>query len=238
MKCKLCRPVLWLREHVHARCIADRPEIQAQFKSWRDAQMDDQALFEDDPQREALEAVIKLSTSDLTAAFPKFLVLAESGSVWSMLWVGWFYQTGFDGATNLVEAESWYHVALQHGSRRARLYLADLYWSQTDFGACERILQPAADEHWVPALYPLAVVKLKQPKTRMRRESARLLLEEAAARGDVGAQWWLGRIMAQGRFGWRRIPRGFSLISDACEKTLALADGNSREGNQQVAGVV
>jgi len=235
VKCIICRPFAWFRERLPALCIADHPEAQAKFMSWRGAKTNDRELLEGDPQREAVEATFKLRKRDPTAAFPQFLALAEGGSVYSMLCVGWLYSQGVGVAKDTVEAERWNLLALERGSKRARLQLADLYLARPDFDACAMILTPGVDEHWAPAMYALAMVKLQQPKTTMQRESARVLLEEASALGDVGAQWALGRRMARGWFGWRRIPRGFRLMSDACEKTFTLVDGNSRGREQQEA---
>lgn len=154
-----------------------------------------------------------------------------------MLCVGWLYSHGVGVPEDAVEGERWSLCALEHGSQRARLQLADLYWARSDFGACETILQPGVDEHWAPAMYAMAMTKLQQPKTKALRESARVLLEDASALGDVGAQWALGRRMARGWFGWYRIPRGFRLTSEACEKTLALLDRNNGKRDPQKANV-
>lgn len=203
--------------------------------SWRSGHCNDRELLERDPQREAVEATTTLRRRDPIAAFPQFLALAESGSAYSMLCVGWLYSHGVGVPEDTVEGERWGLCALEHGSQRARLQLADLYLARSDYRACEMILQPGVDDHWVPALYAMAMTKLQQTKTKVLRESARILLEDASARGDVGAQWVLGKCMARGWFGWYRIPKGFRLISDACEKNLALLDKNSGKRNQRKA---
>lgn len=87
---------------------------------------------------------------------------------------------------------------MDRSSQRARLYLANLYVMQSDFDACEEILQPCVDKGLAPAMYILAMAKLQQrPKTAQRWEDARILLEEASTLGDPGAQWALGRRMAR-----------------------------------------
>lgn len=233
MKCIICRPFAWFRKRLPTPCIGERPEVQAKYTAWRGAQTNDRELLEGDPQREAVEATTKLRRRDPTAAFPQFLALAEGGSVYSMLCVGWLYSHGVGVPEDTVEAERWNLRALEHGSQRARLQLADLYWARSDFGACESILQPGVDEHWAPAMYVMAMTKLQQPRTEVLRESARVLLEEASTLGDVGAQWALGIRMARGWFGLHRIPRGIRVMSDACEKTLALLERGNRKRNQQ-----
>jgi hypothetical protein len=228
VRCILCGLFAWFSKRLPTPCIADRPEVRAKFLSWRGAQTNDRELLERDPQRDAIEATRTLRRRDPTAAFPRFLKLAEGGSVYSMLCVGWLYGHGVGVQEDAVEAERWNLRALKHGSHRARLQLADLYLAGADFDASETILQPGVDEHWAPALYAMAVTKLRQPATTLLRESARVLLEDASALGDVGAQWALARRMARGWFGWRRIPRGFRLMSDACERTLALLETDGR----------
>jgi len=165
---------------------------------------------------------MKLRRSDPEAAFPQFLGLAERGSVWSMLCVGWMYMVGVGVAADATLGEHWYRLAFEGGCQRAQLDLGKFYGSRADFDAYEKIFEVDVAEHWAPAMYYRAMLKLAQPKTRARREEARVLLEAASALGDVGAQWALGRMMARGRFGLRRIRRGFRLSMDACKKTFVL----------------
>lgn len=238
MKCKLCWPFTVLRKHITGmRCIADRPEVDAKFRRWRDAQLNDGYLIRNDPQREALVAASELQNSDAKAALSRFLALAEGGSVWSMIHIGVAYGRGSDGASkNHTEAERWLRLAAEHGSCRARIYLANLYVMQSDFAAGEKVLQPCLAEGLAPAMYTMARVKLKQrPRTAERSEEARVLLEQASALGDLGAQWDLSRYMVRGRFGWHRIRQGFQLGLDACKKTQILMDGNGDKHREDAA---
>jgi hypothetical protein len=78
-------------------------------------------------------------------------------------------------------------------------------------------------------MYTLGMAKLRQqPKTAKRWEEARVLLEDASALGDLGAQWELSRRMVRGWFGWRYVRRGFQLMSDVVEKTEALMDSAAK----------
>jgi len=218
------RPFAVLRERIAAvGCIGDQPEADAKFRWWRDAQLNDRYLIKDDPQREEMSAAIELGKSDPKAAFPQLLALAQGGSVWSMLYVGTVYARDTIGAKDFAESERWLRLAMEHGSRRARLYLCNLYAMQSDFDACEKVLQPCIAERFAPAMYILGMAKLRQrPLTAQIREDAYILLKEASMLGDVGAQWALSRRMARGWFGWRRIPQGFQLGVDASEKIEAL----------------
>jgi TPR repeat protein len=238
VKCIMCRPFAWVRARLPQRCIADSPEAQRKFASWRYAQANDRQILESDPEREAVEATMQLERSDPVAAFPQFLALAERGSVWSMLRVAWLYWAGVGTVADSTQAERWYRQAFEGGCQRAQIDLANIYGSRGNLDECERIVQKSAAEHWAPAIYTMAMVRLWQPKTRLRTEAARVLLEEASVLGDLGAQWLLGRLMARGRFGWRRIPRGFRLTSDACEKTFALLGTNAPTAAASSSAVV
>lgn len=240
MKCKLCGPFLTLHKRFTTMlCPGDRPEAKARFRWWRDAQLNDRYLITDDPHQEAIRAAGKLEKSDPTAALDQLLALARGGSVWSMLHVGALYAHDADGAKNPVAAEHWLQLAAEHGSRRASLYLANLYIAQANFDACEKILQPCVAEGLVPAMFILGMAKLQQqPKTAKRWDEARVLLEEAATRGDLGAQWALGRRMARGWFGWHRMRRGFQLMIDACGKIEALMDEDCKKHDEEAVGAI
>jgi localization factor PodJL len=227
VNCIMCRPFAWVRKHVPGPCIADRPEVQAKFESWRYAQTNDREVLGCDPECEAVQAATKLSRTDPAAAFLKLLTLAERGSVWSMLCVAWAYATGAGTTPEASEAERWYRLAFERGCQQAQLRLGNIYRRRADFDECEKIYGVGAADHWAPAMYHLAMIKLRQPRTPACLETARSLLEQASALGDVGAQWALGRRMGRGLFGLRRIPRGIRLAFDACEKTLALVAADS-----------
>jgi TPR repeat protein len=222
LNCVICRPLAWLRKRLPRLCIADRAEVQEKFAAWRYAQANDRKILESDSERDAVEATMKLRRSDPEAAFPQFLALAERGSVWSMLCVGWMYMVGVGVAADATLAEHWYRLAFEGGSQRAQLDLGKFYRSRADFDAYEKIFEVGIADNWAPPMYYRAMLKLAQPKTRERLEEARVLLEAASALGDIGAQWALGRMMTRGRFGWRRIRRGLRLSMDACKKTFVL----------------
>lgn len=238
MNCVLCRPFSWLRKNLRGRCVADRPELQQEFIKWRKGQARrDAKLFENDPQKDAINTAFSLYQTDPVAAFSQLLAFAEGGSAFSMVSVGTFYKMGIGVDINPGQAEHWYRVAEECGSQLASHYLVELYREQGDLDKCESVLQTAVAEHWAPALFDLAVIKLEQPKTQARRDEARMLLEEASALGDIGAQWYLGRRMTHGMFGWRYIRRGFRLTMDACKKSLALLERKSKPSQQTTIAV-
>lgn len=232
MNCVLCRPFAWLRKNWRGRCVADRPEFQREFIKWRKRQARDVELLFSDPQKDTINTAFDLSQTDPRTAFSQLLAFAESGSVFSMVSVGTFYKMGIGVGINPSQAEHWYRVAEERGSQLASHYLVELYREQGDLDKCESVLQKAVAEHWAPALFDLAVIKLEQPKTRAQRDEARILLEEASALGDIGAQWYLGRRMVHGMFGWRYMRRGFYLTMDACEKSLALFETKNKSSQQ------
>ncbi|MGA9868821.1 MAG: hypothetical protein WBQ75_20530 [Acetobacteraceae bacterium] len=137
------------------------------------------------------------------------IALAERGSAWSMLLVGWAYQTGEGVTADPTRAERWYRLAFEAGVQQAQLRLGRIYADRSDFAGCEEVYGVGSTDRWAPAMFNLAMIKLRQPRTPERLEAARILLEQASVQGDLGAQLILVQFLRTGCFGLRRIPRGF-----------------------------
>jgi TPR repeat protein len=119
MKCVLCHPFKWLRTKLPAQCVADRLDVREKLESWRYAQANDTDVIKHDPDYDALLAAERLWRSDPETAFPQLSVLAERGSVWSMLLVGYAYQAGQGVTADLAAAERWYRLAFEAGCQQA-----------------------------------------------------------------------------------------------------------------------
>jgi len=164
-------------------------------------------------------------------ALPKLTALAERGSVWSMLLVGWAYNAGAGVTADLAQAERWYRLAFEGGAQQAQLRLGWTYEQRSDVAGCEEVYGVGAADGWAPAMYHLAMIKFRQPRTPARLEAARILLEQASAQGDLGAQWVLAGLLWRGRFGLRQIPSGVRLALDLCKKLTALVDEEDASGD-------
>lgn len=219
----LRRPFDWLRaEWAAARAAAGSPELQARLEEWRLAQTNDGEMLDHDPDLKALDEATRLRRTDPKSAFPRLAALAGRGSVMSMLLVGLSYEQGTGVTADSALAEQWYRLAFEEGSQKGQLLLGQFYEKRSDFTKCEQVYAVGADSGWAPGLYHLARIKLLPPRTPARLEEARVLLEQAAAQGDLGAQIDLMRLLLRGRFGPRRIPSGLRLCFDTGRKCEAL----------------
>lgn len=210
--CRLCR---W----IGAKLFPDAYDDWAYGKAIWDRAWDqqfaarhDKDVLDRDPDPDALQEAVQLGQSDPEAAIPALRALADRGSAWSAMLLGHAYQQGRGIMPDSVEAERWYRLAIERGCRQAQLRLGRIYQSRGDLVAAEQIYMLGAGERWAPAMYRLALLKLGQAHTSAKLNEARGLLEQAAAQGDLAAQMHLARLMARGRFGWWRIPRGLRLL--------------------------
>lgn len=223
MDCIFCRAVARLTRQPCSECVTILEAVRRKLQSWRYAQANDVEVIRADPEESAVRVAHKLWWTDPEIGFAQFLALAERGSPWSMTMVGCAYESGKGTAADPVQAERWYRRAFECGMQQAQLRLGSIYASRHDLAACEKVYAVGAGENWAPAQYYLAWVKLQQPKTRANLESARLLLEQAAAAGDFGAQCDLAGHLLSGRFGIRRMPSGLRLAAKTSRKIKALA---------------
>lgn len=186
----LLRPFEWLKaEFGPAYSKVIREKI---FQDWRYAQADDSDIIEGDPQYDALVDADRLWRSDPEGGMLDLIALAERGSVGGMLLVGWAYQVGMGVSPDDALSEHWYRLAFEAGSLQAQLRLGRLYEERSDFARCKEVYGVGAADRWPPAMFYLARTKFHRPINPAEVEEARLLLEDASAQGDLGAQMLLG----------------------------------------------
>jgi uncharacterized protein len=218
----MCRLCGWFEAKLCPQCAAYRRALRQKLQLWRYTQTNDQEVIDRDPEHDALVETERMWRRDPEAAFPELAALAERGSVWSMLLLGYAYQVGKGVTADPLQAESWYRRASEHGCRQAQLRLGWIYDQRNDDAKSELIYAVGAAEHWAPAMYYLARVKLRQPTSAEQLGQVRALLEQASALGDLGAQIELAHLFVRGRFGWQRIPSGIRLVLVAAKKVFAL----------------
>ena len=237
MKRFLFRPFKWLGTKIDDDRRSYRRGLEEKLQSWRYAQTNDKEVYERDPELDAVKNAEQLAKNDPQAALLQLCALAERGSVWSMLLAGWAYQSGNGVEADQAQAERWYRRALEGGCQQAQLRLGYIYTARGDLDRCEEVYQIGAGEHWAPAMYYLARTKQSQPKTPERLEEVRILLEQAAGQGDVGAQLELAHFLVRGRYGLHRIPAGIRLGLDAVKKAAAFVDRDTppRDGPKVAA---
>lgn len=164
--------------------------------------------------READKAGLRQATKHAAAnefhiALAIWRDLAARGSVWSMKEIGLCLENGRSVDRDLAEAERWYKQAFTGGSQIAMLRGAKMAASRGDYAACKAMLQVGVEQDWAPAMFWLAWYRRQQAKSPSTYLS---LLRTAARRGHPAAQAFLASFMAQGLFGFWRVPLGFFLV--------------------------
>jgi TPR repeat protein len=165
---------------------------------------------ESDPDK--LVQINALVKTDPVQAFKQYLGLAEQGSVWSMQWVGWAFETGTGTAQDSTQAEKWYRRSFEAGSDEGLLQLGRLYIKSGQYAKAEEIYRTGVERHWVPAMLRLAWIYSKAADWPAKREMTLKLLQRASGEGDLGAKDFLAQKMIRGWFGWSRIPSGVRLL--------------------------
>jgi TPR repeat protein len=94
--------------------------------------------------------------TDRSESFKQFLVLAESGSVWSMAAVGQMFHAGTGTAEDLVQAETWLTRAYQAGSDYGLICLGCLFERTGQSEKAQDVYRTGAARGFVPAMVYLA----------------------------------------------------------------------------------
>lgn len=219
MKCVFCGRI---RRFVVAMMPADVQTALATERSklldWAYTQANDAEIWCAEREQKQVAAAIELDGVDRVSAFHEFLALAERGSLWSMVRVGYHYQVGRGTSLDIEKAEHWYRLAVDGGVQQAQLRLGKLYWCRKDFARAAEVYQVGAGQKWSPAMYRLAQCKLAMSRSRQTLSEARQLLEAASEKGDLGAELYLASLITRGRFGLRQIPRGWRRFREADRK--------------------
>lgn len=202
-----------------------REQRQRRELAWDYAQANDRAICDADPAIEHVREASSLLDRDPERAFVQLLALAQKGSVWGMLTVGWCCEVGHGTPANLADAEHFYRRAHEAGCDRAMIPYARVLRFR---GASDMEMQAyseAAARGWAPALYRVARLGLAQATTREARLAFKTPLERAAEMGSPAAKFLLAAYMASGRLGLSHVPAGIRLIHLFLRDRLAAMDG-------------
>lgn len=230
MNCVLCTPFKWLCEKVSG---SPCPNVWKGFwrraSDWDNEQIDDWAIWDSDPKKDAFSKARDLQEIDPRRGFDALLALAEQGSVFSMAEVGRCYFEGLGVPADPQRGEHWFRRACDGGSQYALLHLAEHYARLRDFAKCYEVALQGHERAFVPAVYLLGWAALAQAKTRAKRLQARPSLQWAADQGSFAAQWTLSNASIKGRFGVREIFRGLVLRYRLARRLQDLEGATTKE---------
>jgi TPR repeat protein len=218
MFCILCR---YLIDRSDPGWTGKADELQAAHRLYG---LNNDAPFEADADPTRLREIYELWRSRPAEAFVQFLSLAESGSVWSMMQVGYAYETGRGVPLDRVRAEDWYLKAHEKGSDYCLFRVSALAMRRSDFAKARTILDIGVARGLTRAMDYLAWMELKLSRNGEARRRARALYEQAIASGDFAARMSYAHAVARGRFGLREIPAGIRSLLAAAKDFSAQVD--------------
>jgi hypothetical protein len=214
MKCILCK----MCESAHAN-----------FDKKMDAWLHEQSNNVEIMNRETDPAAVYEAhgQTDLAKSFRQYLVLAESGSVWSMAVVGQMFHAGSGTTKDLVQAEKWLVRAYQAGSDYGLICLGCLFERTERSEKAQEVYRAGVARGFVPAMVYLAASYRRSPDWAERRHETLSLLENGLAASDLFARHWLTTAMVRGWFGLRYVPEGFRRLPGVAHDMAALVDNET-----------
>lgn len=200
---------------------AQQAEISRQWRAWDYAQANDRQIRDADPEQDQVTDAASLLDRDPDRAFFLLLTLAQQGSVWAMVNLGWCCAVGCGAPTNATDAEYWYKRAYDAGCDRALLDYAGMLERRGALHLAQEVYAAGAARGWAPAIFHAVRLDLRDAKTLEARLRQKPNLERAAALGSPAALFLLTKYMVRGRFGVRNVAGGLRLLYGQLKKTLA-----------------
>jgi TPR repeat protein len=188
-----------------------RDQVAAARLAWDYALCNDVAITASDPCMDRVRQACALLDVEPDPAFAALLTLADGGSVWSMLNVGWCFEVGRGAVASEHDAEAWYRRASERGCDRAALEYGRLLGLRGAMDLERAAYAEGVARGWAPALYRTAKLGLQHARTASERRQWLPMLQQATDLGSPSAKAWLARGMSHGWFGLWRIPAGFYL---------------------------
>lgn len=232
MTCRLCA---WICDRLCPPDSSSRAIWRAASEWEDDYATDWEPVEEWDAVRKPWAEARGLSEGNPAAALAIYLELAESGSAYSMLAVGWHYYNGQGTERDSAKAEEYYRRALCAGSWRATICYASRLFERGAHDKWPSTLGDGVKSGFIPSYFWLAWYTYKREPTSRTAREVRHLLETAAEAGHPGARLVLARWTASGKFGLREIPRGFRMLRELVatfidsERATATADDSAAE---------
>jgi len=174
--------------------------------------------------REEHEAAAALfEKGDYGRALDRYRELAERGSTYAQVFLGWMYHVGRGVEKDPDEAHRWYQRAADADSADGQFYLGILQWEKENYRAAVEWLEKAASRGHLPALVRLGDLYLVGAGVGVDRERAYRLFEEAARGGHLVAQREIAVRMIKGELGVMRIPQGLYALARVLWRVARLA---------------
>ena len=113
-------------------------------------------------QKNLLDACYKLMMdSKYEEAFPLLTSLAEQGSEYAYLYLGWLYQNGLGVTQDHQKAQTWYRAVADTGSPIGQHYLGNLLRKLSQFEEVFKWHKCSADAGYLPAIYRVSKMYIR-----------------------------------------------------------------------------
>lgn len=190
--------------------------------------MEDPKKSDQEPDLDGLIHAVGLLDSDPLHAEQELKVLAEKGSVNSMLHLGHLYWVRSPelGGADLIQSENWFLSAYKIGSIEATFYLGRLYLKKTEFAKAREVFQAGAERGYAPSIFHLGRMYKDGMGVDKRRDIACTLFERASALGHISSKRYLGLLFLSGRFGFSNIFKGLELVMQSSKECVAETERN------------
>ncbi|MHB8254435.1 MAG: tetratricopeptide repeat protein [Acidiferrobacter sp.] len=204
----------------------DGPSAQAleQLEAWWHA--------DGEPDMARLKHAQDILESEPRVAFEEFQVLAQEGSLHSLVYLGWAYYRGLGTAKDDAKAEALWHQALEQGPQsvqnEAINALGGYYLGRNEYSQALRYFQIGASKSDIPALYHLGYMYKNGLGIDRSYQQAETLWGQAIAQGHLLAKRELALLLISGRLGVRRMREGWALFFSGTREIAKICSDNPK----------
>lgn len=199
----------WIWNKLEMPAVVD--DHRRRDNAWDYGRTNDREIWDADPQAEHVSEAAERLDRDPEVAFYLLLTLAQKGSTWAMVTVGWALEVGRGTPVSLSDSEYWYRRAHRAGCTRATLEYARLLEQRGEVGLAQQTYAAGIASGWGPALFRSALLGLRQARSVETRLQFKPALEQAAALGSPAARVLLAKYMLRGWFGSRYVVQGLPM---------------------------
>jgi TPR repeat protein len=172
-------------------------------------------IWDKEPDLKRLHEAWKLLDNDLPTAVAKLRLLADLGSIKSMVYLGTIYRTDVRIEKDLSEAEKWYLRAAQLDYIPATYGLGLIYLKRKYYRRAVEEFKRGAARNYMASIYMLGEMFYRGQGVAADVNKARELWERGNLFGYLYAKDALGKLLMTGKFGPLQWLRGMWLEHQA-----------------------
>lgn len=205
--CKKYRDAFWIEVH-----------------SWDDTYSFYWDTFDEEPDGDALLAAHKKWHSDPASAFFDYRVLADNGSLLAHFQLAECFALGHGAEQNHERAIEHYLTAAKGGSWSSYLHYSHFLAKNGYQAEAIEALEEGVEAEIYPFYFWLAWRLHQFGKGRARYQRIDDLLKKAEQKGHPAAQLYWARFATTGKFGLRKVLRGFAELGKFMKKQMSEPD--------------